>query len=196
MKQVIVFRHGKQEDLGIGYTSWGIHAPLTEQGRKLMQDVARRHEDLLKKCDYFATSPLIRAQQSLFAMMETLGHQVKDCDERVMFVSGLWTPDPANWSGNYSTMDEIWRQKQKFVEAEGYRALKAIRGIAISIIAENHVLCTSHGGPLDAALATAKSRLGNKKAFSKMQDLQKGEGVIFIFDDDNKLIGVEELRLS
>ena len=198
MKRVTVFRHGKQEDLGLGLTSFALPASLTENGRKLAREVARRHKNLLKKCTRFFTSPLIKAQETLFVMMGELGHQVSTFDQKVKFVPGLWTPNPEKWLSDNTdeTIRSWWEKHPSLPIDEGKRFFEVIKEIAIGVSENEDVLCISHGGPLDAGLAFAKAFLREKNAFSEPQDLRKGEGVIFCFDEVNCLFKVEELRLS
>lgn len=195
MKKVYVFRHGKQEDLGRGYTSWSPDALLTEEGKVMMMEVARRHSGNLFKV--FATSPLIRAQQSLYAMIVEL------CDlskypqilDEVIITNGLKTAQPEVWYTEdlNATITTIYKKDPKAAEKEGEHILRGIKSVADCILAKNgNALCVSHGGPLDMALVCAKDVLG-VDAFDSIHDLGKGEGAVFYYEG-KVLKKVEELR--
>ena len=199
MKKVIVFRHGDEEDLGLGYKSWALSARLLPSGFGLMGKVATRHKELLKKCNFFYSSFLIRAQESLYAMMQVLGFPVSEFDDEIKIVPGLWAYYPNRWTTDDPdyTVTKAWKKNPAFFEDEGRIYLISISEIASRIPNGSSALCISHSGIMDAGLATAKKQLGGKgkDIFIEMKDLKEGEGVIYTLDDNNnRLIGVEELR--
>ena len=199
MREIIVFRHSLHEDLGLGCSNWALPARLTLAGQNLARRIADLYKDLLKNCNYFVTSPLIRAQETLFAMMEELWIPVREFDKKVIIANGLWTSNPADWlSESNWTVGEVWEKSPVFVEGEGTKLW--ITGIMPTFrelirLEEGKALCISHGGLLDAAVAfVRKVYLGDEEAFSKIKDFRKGEGVVFVFDDRKDILEVRELR--
>ena len=199
--KVVVARHGKQQDLGLGFTSWGLPAILTPDGVELAKNFVRLNRDDLRGCSMFATSPLIRAQQTLFAIMGELGIKVGDFDPLVKICNCLYVREPAKYlSSDPSETVASWTKKNlKFAMEEGERVYEAIVCLVVGNLSVNGgtALCVSHGGPIDLLLAHAKNELsdGNGTAFQSIDDLKKGEGLVLYFDGD-QLITVKELRYS
>lgn len=204
MKKIVVFRHAQQEDLGTEHSSWELPARLTPEGKERARQVTRKHREILAKCTHFFTSPLIRAQETLFVMMEELGHVLDTFDIKVKVLPGLWTENPLGWasSGPYETALGLWQKNPEFMEKEGERFLFTIKETSTKFPNNHSAFCVSHGGLLDAGLASAHAELNftgilaedTRKAFSQIRDLEKGEGVIFDFDEENFLLNVIELR--
>ncbi len=188
--KVIVLRHGKQVDMGRGYTCWSPDAVLAPEGIKMMSFVSGKHERLFRTCEVFACSPFIRAQQSLFTMMEALGFPPQKMDD-VLLMNGLKTADPSVWVSENPTelVSSFWRREEDRVTAEGEHGYLGVCEIAA--LGKN-ALCISHGGVLDTAVAWAKSLLGEDDAFANIKDIGKGEGFVFGFEDD-KLSYIDRL---
>jgi len=72
-KRVIVVRHGSRELLGTMNNSWEVFAHLNELGKRQARQFAAEHEGLLRGCRIFASSPLIRAQETLREIVDEMG---------------------------------------------------------------------------------------------------------------------------
>ena len=197
--KVVVVRHGKQQDLGLGFTSWGLPAVLTPDGVELAKNFVRLNREILQGCTLFATSPLIRAQQTLFTIMGELGIKVADFDQLVKICNRLYVREPERYmSSDPNETVASWATRNlTFVMEEGERVFEAIKCLIVGPVSAKggSALCVSHGGPIDLLLAHAKNELphSNGLAFQSIEDLKKGEGMALYFDD-GKLIAVKELR--
>ncbi len=201
--EVFVFRHGSRQQIdGRGYTCWSPDSSITLKGEEQMKAVVARNPGL-KECTVFAASPLPRAVQSLCVMMLELGHPPQRLDE-IIYENGLKSLYPSAWYNEDPnvTVRQQWFKEPELVEQDGAAIFRAIQSIAMTVSCRDNTgaLCISHGGPLDAAVAFArKSDLSlavfDKGAFSKIRDFRTGEGVVFTFNRDNRLVGIEELRL-
>lgn len=180
---VVAIRHADKEDLGFGTMSWSLPAGLTSNGIHLACKTGRDLKDLLAGCRLFATSPLIRAQETLFHIMDAQGISAKDFDGLVLFEPGLWTSSTDIWycddAASY-TNRRIWESNPPAVELDGASVLSAIKGIAQKLTddEQNVALAVSHGGPLDACIMRARQELHD---FRPITELGPCEGAIFSF---------------
>ena len=193
--KVYAIRHGKKESIPeAGTTSWGLSAHLTEAGIGVAKRAAQRLLTSGEKFTRFATSPLVRAQETLFTAMEELGIKPRDFDGVVTYERGLWADVPGIWydecdPADYSN-EHIFAQWPTGVINEGERVLDTIRGIADEV-EDGSALCVSHGGPLDAAIMVARKILGGDFAIG---DVKEGCGAVFHFEA-GELIGVDDFVL-
>ena len=197
--QVVVVRHGKQQDLGLNFNSWGLPAVLTPDGVELAKNFVRFHKEHLRGCKLFVTSPLIRAQQTLFEMMKELGFNITEFDSLVRICDCLYTQSPLMYtSADPNETVDSWAVKNlSFAMAEGERIYEAIQCLVVGLMGPEGgtALCVSHGGPVDLLLAYAKNELpgSDGKGFYSIKDLKKGEGIILSFDAV-ELVDIRELR--
>ncbi len=200
MKKVIVFRHGDQEDLGRGDSCWSPDACLVQEGKEMIEQVARFYADLLRDCTVFVCSPLIRAQQSLFTMMDEIGYPglPQLFDQVDNSCENLKTRRPETWyvkpeeADSFPDVKSIWMRDPQSVHAEGAHFFEGICQIMKDT--DKSALCVSHAGMIDAGMAYAKSMmLGISDAFVAMKDVKKGQGVVFCFEDA-RLVQINELR--
>ena len=197
--KVVALTSGNKADPKVGGTSWSLPANLAGSGFAIAHQVAVSLATMLHGCIIFACSPLIRAQQNLFAIMEGLGMKPGDFDLCVLFDRDLWSGHPQTWyldPGSepedwHQRNSEIWKAKPNEVLAEGELVLEAIsRTAKITRLAGQGIsLCISHRGTLDAAIMVAKHSLDE---CSEIGSLREGEGAIFFFEDD-KLVRVDNL---
>lgn len=201
-KRVIVFRHGEDDRLADrDYMCWSINAHLSYQGQQQIREIVRKHKELLANCSVFATSPIIRAQESLFTMMNELNYAPAKFDN-VWFMSELMAAVSSVWcTKNMSeTVSDVWRRNPEGVEAEGKHIFNGICRVADMLNDGENALCVSHGGPLNAGCAFAKDYLrtdvSEPSSFENIRDLGKGEGAVFVFEEepDGDLIWIEKLR--
>lgn len=192
--RIAVIRHGKKEKIngcGQGTTSWAIQARLTEAGIETAKQLARRLPD----CRIFGSSPLLRAQETIFAMMAEQGILASDFAKHIRFDPGFWSAKPETWyldckPEEYSN-GAIFKLRPAEVIEEGLSVLQATRRLAIiaGLAEQSRAIAVSHGGPLDAAIMVAKEELGWA---SSITDLKEGEGAFFTFDDDLKIVAVDD----
>ena len=198
--RVIMVRHGSAEDLGRGATNWSPEARLTDKGKEQMKATARRWHDLFVQAVFFVASPLIRAQESLFAMIHEIGYpNVLDLVEKVHARGGLRYKNPKVWlqdGGPRLTFAEIYRRDPQGIEAEGHHVLDAILKIAEKMEDGQTALCVGHGGPLDAAYVLAYAGddmvVDESEFLLSHKQFGNGEGAIFIVRNGH-LVGTEKL---
>ena len=197
--KVVALTSGNKADSKIGGTSWSLSALLAGSGFAIAHQVAVSLATMLQGCIIFACSPLIRAQQNLFAIMEGLGMKPSDFDLCVWFDRDLWSGHPQTWYLNpdsepdnpHQRNSEIFKQRPEEVLGEGDLVFGAIQRVAkITRLADQSIsLCMSHRGTLDAAIMVAKHSLDE---CAEIGSLREGEGAIFFFEDD-KLVRVDDL---
>ncbi len=192
--RVVAIRHGSKEQIdGVGTTSWGVTARLTEKGIKSARYAAEHLSEVLQGCTIFASSPLIRAQEAMFEVMRGLGLKGRDFDQYIHYHIGLWSVMPEIWyldcdPEQYSN-SVVFKLREDDVMLEGRSMVDTIGQIALKAITagKSTALCVSHSGPLDAGIMVARRSLGQ---VAEITDLREGEGAIFNFSD-GRLVLVE-----
>lgn len=195
MKRVVVLRAGERQDLGTGLWGWEIPARLTDYGRAQCQTAVQTRRELLKDYDAFVTSPLISAQETLYAMMAELGYGVADLYGRVIFCDGLRASGPSRYMRNNpnETMGEWIAKNKEFVLEEGERVY--VDTILSEVLRKTvkSALCISHVGLIDCLLVYIKRELGHDNVVEETRGLGNCEGFLVDFDG-NVPLKVEELR--
>ena len=193
--KVVVVANGNNEGFGFGRNSWLLPAHLANSGVVIARQVAQSLVSMLHGCIIFACSPLVRAQETLFAIMEELGIKPKDFDLAVWYERELWSGHPQTWYADIDPADYnngvVFRQKPEAVLGEGELVFGAIQRVCkLTRLADQSIsLCVSHSGPLGAAIMVAKHSLDE---CAEIRNLREGEGAIFFFEDD-KLTRVDDL---
>lgn len=181
-----------RNSLTIETAEWSIMNQLTNDGWDLASSVADKYEPLLRRCSFFVTSPIIRCELTLWAIMKTLGKSSEDFDS-IKIISELWTNHPIKWSGK--SISDLWKKKSKFVKKEGFQIFNAIKKIVYEAKGSN-ALCVCNEKLLDVGIAYLryiKMNPGDVQAFENINPFNACEGVILHYD--NGFQKIEELRL-
>jgi broad specificity phosphatase PhoE len=198
--KIVVFQHTRRKDPG---SCWTLPALLAAAGVEAAQELVESHRGILKGCDTFISSPVIRCQQALFVIMATLEIPYKEYDG-IIIEPDLWTHYPDNWcmqDGSTPPVSKIWEGNKTAVEADGRRMFETLRRVAAEAIRKNRKmgLAISHRGPIDACLAHAKKNLGDHESFRHIQELGSNEGYMLSFQDRGigaspELVRLKEIR--
>lgn len=196
-KRVWVFRHGPKAS---GPAKDGIFASASlkePEGREVIEKIV---STFLKgqKFEGIYTSNLVRAYQTGVILAEILGMEFPH------LVEGLGAPPHILklWAGliaglkSYTCFD-FFIADPVFVKSEGERVFNTIIWLATNATPEGEqILCVSHGGLIEPAVATAHSLVSQSFEYEiyRIADLKECEGIIFVFDDENKFLEVHELR--
>lgn len=196
--KVVVIRHGKKENVpgcGQGTTSWAIQSKLVEKGIAGAKTVAARMVAMFGDCKIFGCSPLVRAQETLFIIMEAFGIGVGEYADHIYFDHRFWSVAPSTWYNDVPpetyTNAKILALRLEGVEEDGHAVLDAAMDLAYLArhCGENVAIAVSHGGPLDAAIMLAKREQGE---VSPITDIGAGEGIILSFDAHGDIVDVED----
>jgi broad specificity phosphatase PhoE len=194
--RVLVISNGKPEkEAGQVVTNWDIGAQLSSAGEKTVKHLCIQIKESLSRCQVYGASPLIKAQQTLFAIMDEMGIKKGDRAKHIHLDTAFWSFSPEIWHlqcrpSKYSNR-KVYGYRQNAVIREGNTVLNAIirlQEIAKSSCAET-AIAVSHLGPLDAAIMVAKRALGQKV---NIGNVRQCEGAIFHFGAFNKIIRVED----
>lgn len=198
MLKIVAITHGKKEEpSGTPQKTmswWGIRAGLSAEGIETAKKVAQKLKSMGLHCAIFGCSPLLRAQQTAFAIMAELGIPEADYADYIKYDQGFWTWHPKVWYQDCDPADYnnelIYDLRPDEVEQEGQALLTAVEEFAIvaGVAKKDTALVVTHGGPLDAAIMVAKSRFG---LYPPITNLMEGDGAIFTFDGAN-LVAVED----
>jgi len=196
MIRVLVLSSGKSDkEVGQVATNWDISAQLSHSGEKTIKHGCVRMKEVLPHCQIFGGSPLIKAQQTLLAIMDEMGIKKAERAKHIHLDTAFWSFSPEVWHLNCRpskyTNRKVYGYRPDAVENEGRTVLNAIirlQDIA-KVASSESAIAISHRGPLDAAIMVAKRLLGQKV---KIGDIRQCEGAIFHFGAFNKIIRVED----
>ncbi len=177
---------------------WNVESLLSREGCDQAKKAVHVWYEVFKQCVIFFTSPLMRAQQTLFTIMRELGY--KDRLERCFFIdTDLWTHEPEKYL--FFDPDEPiinWINRDMGVAIDIGEDIYnyAIREVILPKIDEGEtLLCISHRGPIDLLLAYCRKKLCDAEAYSNIRDLYNCEGFVLEFKD-GQLSGIKELRFE
>lgn len=196
MKKVWVFRHGPKES-GAGKNV--IVAEMALKNPEEIELTRRIAETVLKEQTFKVvfTSPLVRAYQTGVIFTLKLGMDYPRISP------GLAGLDLKKWEEimpqlkGYTCVD-FYEVAPELLKRDGSEVFKSIILAAEAIAPDEQALCISHGGLIEPAMATAISSQGVQNfeaALRSIRDLQEGEAVVFLFDDEDNFVGLEEKRL-
>ena len=196
--QVVVIRDGRK-DSGLHASSWGMAARLAPDGLETARKVGASLVKMLKTCEVFGCSPVICAQETLFAVMAEFGILPGYYAIHVAFDPMFFTGTPETWyldcaPGLYKN-DRIYALRPGEVEQEGKMVVEAAWQLSEFARDNNQpvAVAISHGGPLDAAIMMAKRALGQPAAIT---DRKPGEGAVFVFGGGGKLVEVKDVLIA
>jgi hypothetical protein len=194
--RVLVISSGRPEkDIGQPATRWDIGAHLSFAGDKTVKHRCIRIKEELPQCQIFGCSPLIKAQQTSFVVMDEMGIKKADRARHIHYMNALWSVSPEIWQmeccpSKYCN-SKVYEDSPDAVTREGNTVLGGV--IRLQEIAKSACLYSaiaiSHRGPLDAAIMVAKRLLNQKVDIGDVHDC---EGAIFHFGIFSQLIRVED----
>jgi len=196
IRKVVILRSARGENFGLGRKTWQVFGRLVPEGVKKARAFAFEHQDLLTGCHVFVTSPLIRAQQTLFEIMKALGASQEAFDEYIP-TQDIWTHVPEGYISDNpnETMRSLANLRRPFAFAESLKLFSFLSGIVEEMENDNETTAVmiSHKGPIDFLFARLRFMMGEQNAFDDMVDLGFCEGFVVTFKD-GKLLDINQIR--
>ena len=189
MKEVWVFRHGPKER---GQDVIAPEVGLTPEGIELMKKVVQM---FLKKERFkkIYTSPFVRCYQSgvILALYLELDFPIilPELASDNLIELKKFSRDPSFFNVLQLTSD-FWERRGKIV-------FEGIRRIAQNLSSGEKAIAVGHGELIKPALGIVLARKEGKsfkEVLLHIPDLKEGEGIVFVFSDNNKFLGYEEKR--
>ena len=194
--RVLVITNGKPEkEAGQTVTGWDVNAKVSFSGEKTARHLCSRIKEVIPHCQVFGGSPLRKAQETIFAIMDEMGVKKSDYASHMHLDTAFWSLSTDVWHlqcrpSEYSNR-KVYGYRPDAIENEGRSVLNAtirLQEIAKAACSDS-AIAVSHRGPLDAAIMVAKRLLGQKV---KIGNVRQCEGAIFHFGAFNKILRVED----
>lgn len=190
MKEVWVWRHGEQEKNHP--TVWKRNAFLGDEGRRVIQAVARLHLAGVEFA-FYGASPFPRALQTI-AMALPSGKELRMIEELATVSEEAWEQafrDHPGYARLQYELEAMYAEQPYLMTAEGERTFQAIYKVAKEQLRDDErALLVSHYPLIECALGFATHTWP-----PRIKPLGRGEILIFFFDAENNFKRWKDLRI-
>ncbi len=190
-KKVWVYRHGPKES-GSSKNVIGLSMTLSKEGREVMRKIAAQFLADNGKPQMIRTSLCVRTYETGMIFAEV-------CDTDLPRIEANLTGRYQEWGRLINLVSEeptaksFYLADPKFIETEAETVFSVIKDTAKSISVNENAICVSHGALIEPTVALATKEQNTSDLTSTFpEDLEEGEAVIFVFDENNKFVAVEK----
>jgi len=191
MKKIWVFRHGPKES-GPSKNVIALSMTLSKKGREVMSKIAAQFLADNGKPKMIRTSSSVRTYETGMIFAEVCDVDLPKIETDLIGRYQEWERIINLVSGE-PTVKSFYLADPKFLEEEAETVFSVIKDTARNISVNENAICITHGGLIEPTVALATKKQDASDLTSTFpDDLEEGEAVIFVFDENNKFVSVEK----
>jgi len=192
-KRVHLYRHPPKES-GESKDVIGLSMPLSKEGQEVAKKLATRFLTENGKPQMIATSPCVRTYQAGMIFAEVCDVSLPSIEPSLLGRYQEWERLIGLVSEKPTVLD-FYKVDPGFIRQEAESVLRVLRILANKLELDENAVCFGHGGLIEPTIVLAQARICGK-SFADLaeifpKDLEEGEAVVFVFDDDNNLVTVK-----